>query len=494
LSLIDFHRPMRRTDAAPVLRPWLVWGAGAGVYVLAVFHRSSLGVAGPEAQARLGLTATQLSLFVMLQLGMYAAMQVPTGIMVDRFGPRRMLLAATLVMGSAQLLFAFVHTYPLALLARGLLGVGDAMTYISVLRLAAGWFPARHYPVITALTGLLGTCGNLIATLPLTALLHNVGWTVTFAVAGALSLAYALVLIRKSTVAPFGAAGRTAAAGPVQGRRVRDEVRQAWRMPAGRLGFWVHLTTMTGPVVFATLWGFPYLTQGLGYSTATASGLLMVMVGIGVVANLSIGFVVARRPVVRTPLAIVVIVTCLAAWAVLVGWPGGRPPLAVVVGVIVVLAVGGPASAVAFMLARDYNPRHRISTATGMVNIGGFCGAVVGIFVVGQVLDHVDNGADVHSLAAFRWAFAGLALLTAVALWRLLTWWLRTRAEVLLSAARGEDVPVPIAAHKWELIDEADLIAEAQQAGLTGPDDQLLRYLRPVDDTSSTAGDDHRSA
>ena len=277
----------------------------------------------------------------------------------------------------------------------------------------------------------------------------------------------ALVLIRKSTVAPFGAAGRTAAAGPVQGRRVRDEVRQAWRMPAGRLGFWVHLTTMTGPVVFATLWGFPYLTQGLGYSTATASGLLMVMVGVGVVANLSIGFVVARRPVVRTPLAIVVIVTCLAAWAVLVGWPGGRPPLAVVVGVIVVLAVGGPASAVAFMLARDYNPRHRISTATGMVNIGGFCGAVVGIFVVGQVLDHVDNGADVHSLAAFRWAFAGLALMTAVALWRLLTWWLRTRAEVLLAAARGEDVPVPIAAHRWELIDEADLIAEAQQAGLT---------------------------
>ena len=112
MSLIDFHRPMRRTDVAPVLRPWLVWGAGAGVYVLAVFHRSSLGVAGPEAQARLGLTATQLSLFVMLQLGMYAAMQVPTGIMVDRFGPRRMLLAATLVMGSAQLLFAFVAHVP----------------------------------------------------------------------------------------------------------------------------------------------------------------------------------------------------------------------------------------------------------------------------------------------------------------------------------------------------------------------------------------------
>ena len=62
-----------------------------------------------------------------------------------------------------------------------------------------------------------------------------------------------------------------ASAGPVQGRRVRHEVQQAWRTPAGRLGFWVHLTTMAGPTVFGALWGYPYLTQALGYSPALAS-------------------------------------------------------------------------------------------------------------------------------------------------------------------------------------------------------------------------------
>ncbi len=272
-------------------RAWLIWGVGAGVYVLAVFHRTSLGVAGPEAQLRLGLSASQLGTFVMLQLGMYAVMQVPTGILVDRFGPRRMLLAATTVMGCAQLLFAVVDTYPLALLARGLLGVGDAMTYVSVLRLAAGWFPARRYPVITSLTGLLGAMGNLIATLPLTGLLHSVGWGPTFAVAGLLSLAYAGLLLRKATAAPFQEMEEVAATGPVQGRRVLDEVRQAWRMPAGRLGFWVHLTTMAAPVVFGALWGYPYLTQGLGYRPALASALLMELVVVGLVANMTIGIV-----------------------------------------------------------------------------------------------------------------------------------------------------------------------------------------------------------
>ena len=70
-------------------RPLVIWGVGVGVYLLAVFHRTSLGVAGPQAAERLGLSAGQLSTFVMLQLGVYAAMQVPTGILVDRFGPRR---------------------------------------------------------------------------------------------------------------------------------------------------------------------------------------------------------------------------------------------------------------------------------------------------------------------------------------------------------------------------------------------------------------------
>ena len=435
-------------------RPLVIWIIGVGVYLLAVFHRTSLGVAGPMAAQRLDLSAGQLSTFVMLQLGVYAAMQVPAGILIDRFGPRRMLLTATLIMGGAQVLFAFVTSYPLALLARGLLGVGDAMTYISVLRLVAGWFPARRYPTMVGLTSLTGMLGNVVATVPLTLMLTGLGWGPTFAIAGGLSLGYALLLLRPAVAAPYREA--ESATGPVGGREVLTQVKHAWRLPAGRLGFWIHLSTMAGPTVFAVLWGYPYLTQALGYSAGAASSLLMLLVLGGLVGNLLLGPVIGRRPHIRGGLALTVAGLCLIAWLVLIGWPGGQPPLAVVVAVICVFSVGGPASGIGFMLARDYNPRHRISTATGLVNVGGFCGAVVMVFAVGQILDAVEPGAATHSAQAYRWAFGAIALLTAIGIVRMVTWILRTRAQVLRAAARGEDVPVEIVPHRWDRLDTGE--------------------------------------
>jgi MFS family permease len=164
----------------PAARGWLL---AATVYFLAVFHRSSLGVAGLLAEHRFGITGAQLSVFVVLQIGVYAAMQVPTGVLVDRYGPRRLLVIAAALMGFGQLLFAFAPSYPIALVARALLGCGDAMTFVSVLRFAALHFSPRRYPVLVALTSTIGMAGNLLATLPLTLLLDSFGWATSYAIA-----------------------------------------------------------------------------------------------------------------------------------------------------------------------------------------------------------------------------------------------------------------------------------------------------------------------
>ena len=128
----------------------------------------------------------------------------------------------------------------------------------------------------------------------------------------------------------------------------------------------------------------------------------------------------------------------------------------VVVLVVCVFSIGGPASGIGFMLARDYNPRHRISTATGLVNVGGFCGSVVMVFAVGQILDFVEPGAATHSLGAYRWALLAIAAMTAFGIFRMVTWLLRTRVGVLRAAARGEDVPVEIVAHRWDLLETGE--------------------------------------
>lgn len=442
--------------------PWAVWAVGAGVYLLAVFHRMSLGVAGPLATTRLDLSAAALGTFVMLQLGVYAAMQVPSGVLIDRYGPRRMLLTAALIMGSAQVLLSLAHNYPTALLARGLLGCGDAMTYVSVLRLATGWFPPRRYPVMAALTGLIGMLGNLVSTVPLTFLLDHLGWTATFAVAGAVTLGFSVLLLRPAGPAPYRPAG--APRPRPSARQVRSDVVATWRLPAERMALWTHLCTMAGPTAFAALWGFPYLTQALGYPPALASSMLLIYVLVGVVASLGQGPLLARRPQIRGGLAAAVAAVGLMGWLTLILWPGGTPPVAAVVTVIVVFGIGGPASGVGFLVARDYNPTHRISTATGMVNVGGFTGAVVMVLAIGQILDVVEPGAGTHSAHAYRWAFAAVALVTAFGLFRMLVWLRRTRAGLLVAMARGEDIPVPITPHRWDRVHALDpeLIAAEQ--------------------------------
>ena len=118
-------------------RAWITWGAGVTVYLVAVFNRSSLGVAGPAAEHRFDINAASLSTFTMLQMLVYAGMQIPVGLLIDRFGPRRLLMMGLSVMCVAQAAFAAVDSFGPALLARGLLGCGDARVFISVLRIVA---------------------------------------------------------------------------------------------------------------------------------------------------------------------------------------------------------------------------------------------------------------------------------------------------------------------------------------------------------------------
>src|SRR6185369_5462391 len=147
---------------------WTVWTVGLLVYMLAVFHRASLGVAGLAATERFDISAAQLSTFTMLQLLVYAGMQIPVGLLVDRFGPRTVILTGVIVLTLAQAGFALAESYGAALLARFFVGMGDAMTWICLLRLVASWFRGRRVPLVTALSGTLGQLGAIGAAVPMT--------------------------------------------------------------------------------------------------------------------------------------------------------------------------------------------------------------------------------------------------------------------------------------------------------------------------------------
>ena len=196
----------------------MIWAVALSVYVLAVFHRSSLGVAGLLAADRFGISATQLALFTVLQLLVYAGMQVPVGVAIDRYGPKRLLLAGLVLMTVGQLAFAFVTSFPLAVLSRGVLGAGDAMVFTSVLRLVTAWFLVRQAPMVTQLTGQVGQLGAIVAAAPLAYALQAWGWTPAFAAASSIGLVLMVAVALLVKDSPYLTRGRrphqAARAGP----------------------------------------------------------------------------------------------------------------------------------------------------------------------------------------------------------------------------------------------------------------------------------------
>jgi MFS family permease len=409
-----------------------IWGVAAVTYLVAVVHRTALGVAGVEAIDRFALGATGLAVFSVLQLTVYAVLQIPAGQLLDRFGPRALIVTGSGVMAIGQGLLAVADDVPTALVARALIGGGDAAIFISACRLIAQWFPARQAPLMVQVTGLVGQSGQIVSALAVAWALHARGWGVTFgllAAAGALVTVAAAVGLDRHPPSP--------ADGPARERFV-PSVRAA-ASPAGtRLGFWSHFLTPFSFNVVAMLWGVPFFVTAQGRTPAEASILLTAMTLSAMTAGPLIGRWTSRHPLRRSWVVLASAVATLAAWVWLLT-PATPRPFAQLVGFCVVIGAGGPVSLVGLDFARTFSPLDRLGTATGFVNTGGFTSTIAGVLAVGVVLEAVSPpGATVYSLDAYRLAFAVLLVPWVVGVLGVLH--SRRRTRVALTEA-GTPVP-----------------------------------------------------
>jgi len=429
-------------------RALTVWIAAVGVYFMAVFNRGSLAVAGLLAERRFSIGASALSTFTMLQLLVYAGMQIPVGLLIDRFGPRRLLMSGLLVMCAAQACFATVTSFGPALAARALLGCGDAMIFISVLRIVASWFPLSRVTFVTQLTALSGMAGGIASTWPLSWSLRTFGWTATFCAAalccvGLLALPLLVIRDRPHDVQlpdTFGPtpASSAPAPGPAPAPRtptlstIRDQMRAGWAQPATRQGLWVHFTTGFPGAVFSMLWGFPFLVQAEGLTAADASALLTLLICAGMACSLLFGRILGGRPHLRVPLALSVVAVTAACLTVVLLWPGRAPMWALIV-LILAFATNGAGSMIGFDIARTANPPERLGTVSGMVNIGAFVASAITLPAIGWLLDSsgaTRSASTATVLAGYKFAFAFTYVLLAVGAFQII------RLRVRIAATR----------------------------------------------------------
>ena len=383
-----------------------MFALAVGAYLVAVLQRSSLSVAGVEATERFDVQAVALSSLAVVQLIIYAALQVPVGVGVDRVGPRFLLVLGATLMVLGQVTLALSPSLAVALVGRVLVGAGDAMTFISAIRLLAEWFSGRRLPFVTQLLGTAGQAGQILSAVPFAFLLHSIGWTPSYLVAASLSVIVlaSLALVRGNPAAHTGPLTLSWADS-------KRHLREALARPGTQLGFWSHFVTQSSGTVFALLWGFPFLSIGLGYGPTNAALLVSVIVIVGSVAGPVLGLITARFPMRRSNVVLGIVTSLAVTWAALLLWPG-QPPLWLVLMLLVVLAVGGPGSLIGLDFARTFNPMRAMGAASGLVNVGGFLASFVMMLLVGGVLDAVDRvhggtgaPAELYSLDAFRLAF-----------------------------------------------------------------------------------------
>lgn len=389
-------------------RPYAVFATACLAYLAAVLQRSSLGVAAVDATARFEVAATVLSMLSVAQIVVYAALQIPVGVMIDRLGPRAPILIGAGIMALGQTVVGLSDDFALAVVGRMLVGAGDAMTFTSGIRIIAMWFPARRAPIMTQVFAQTGQLGQVLSAFPFVLLLHGPGWLPAFLSAAALSVIAGLAVLVATTTAG-------APPNPFHPHRMGfvqtlSHVREALRRPGTQIGFWTHFTLGPSLTMFLLLWGFPYLTVAVGLPPVVATTLFVGTVVLSAFVGPVLGILSARFPLRRSNITLTTIGAILACWVAVLAWPG-PPPLWLLAVLIAAMTVGGPASMIGFDYARTYNPARSQGSANGVVNVGGFLAGFVIMLLVGVVLDLLrdpaaaDPVAALYALDSFRIAF-----------------------------------------------------------------------------------------
>jgi sugar phosphate permease len=281
--------------------------------------------------------------------------------------------------------------------------------------------------LITQLTGTFGQLGAIGAAVPMTWALRELGWTTAYLVAASLGIFLAVALLAVVRDTPQV----THLRGPALSlSTVRTSLAASWAHPGTRLGFWMHFVTQFSATALSLLWGYPFFVRGEGVSSSAAGVLLTIMVVAVMCAGPVLGWLVGAHPWHRSTAVLAIVASIVTVWTVVLAWPGDAPMWLLVL-LVTVVGVGGPASMIGFDVGRTSNPDERLASASGIINQGGFLASLLLVIAIGLILDWRTPGdSAAYGPAAFRWAMSAQYVLWAVGLTQVYRYRVKARRVV----------------------------------------------------------------
>lgn len=403
--------------------PFTICALASLFYVYEFFLRVTPSAMVHELMAEFHMDARSFGVMSAFFYYAYTPMQIPAGLLIDRFGSRVLLSISVLICGLATLLFSATHSILLLSLSRSLIGFAAAFSYIGALVLAAHWFPRRYFALITGLTQMMGATGAILGEAPVARLVNLIGWRPTLLWSGGIGLILAtcfwLVIRDKPHAHCFDADASDAHIGN-EWTRLSQVCRHRQTWAVGLCGFacWAPISA------FAALWGVPFLSAKLNI-TATAASAFTSVIWLGIaLSGPLMGWWSDRVQSRRIPLLSAYIVGFLAAMAVIY-WPQPKPLLLTIA--LFLMGAAAAAQAVTFGLVDDVHPETVKGTAVGFNNMAVIFGGVLLQPLIGWLLQRgwhgtTQHGAPVYTLDTFHHALLLVPACSLLGLVSVLFW------------------------------------------------------------------------
>lgn len=382
----------------------LIYGVLAVSYMLVFFHRIAPAVVAADLMRAFDTTGAALGTLAAIYFYVYAAMQIPAGVLADTLGVRRAASAGALVAGAGSLLFALAPTFAIASIGRFLVGLGVSVVFVGFMRANADWWSERQYGLISGVTVFLGNVGAILAAAPLAALLAVASWRTIFVLVGALSLAIAALtylLVRDRPEQMGFPSLREMEGKPAHAPRARHwwhDLGEVLRNRAIWPGFFASFGLGGAALAFVGLWGVPLLTDVHHLPRAQASlytTLMLAAFAIGcVVFGLLSDRIGRRKPVlIGASLATALSWLALATLPWSPGWTG--------LSLFALLGFWTGGFIVTFGAAKEIVAPGIAGMGIAVVNTGSFLGAAITQPAFGALMDLTWDGTVVNGVRQY---------------------------------------------------------------------------------------------
>jgi MFS family permease len=403
---------VNRETFPPAWRSWLVWGIAALFYLAGFYHRVSPAVMTDELMSAFSIGAGSLGNLSAFYFYFYVAMQIPTGILVDSWGARKLLIAGSTAAALGAFLFGSTHDFAVACIGRAIIGGATAVGWLVLLKLATHWFPARRFAMLSGLGLLFGNIGALTAQVPLRIAIQHYGWRVVIFASAGVVLAVGVMALLFVKNDPVDDAYKSYA--PVEVQRSHMSVLElikGFKRIFGYRNTWLIFFAQGGLVgsilAFTGLWGAPFLRARYQLLPTQAAAVCSVMIVCWAVSSPICG-ALSDRIGRRKP---IYLAGCILA---AVGWSAmfyiNDLPLALFVIVAALTSMCSGAVVLGFAYSKESVPAQYLGTISGTTNIGNMIGPTLLQPVIGWVLDknwsgQVSNGVHIYTVHAYQLGF-----------------------------------------------------------------------------------------